>query len=375
MTTTIINQYNPDYVSPPGDTLEEVLEERGITQAELAQRMGIPQKTITINEIIKGKEAITGETALQLELVLGIPAHFWNNRERHYREFLARQEEQKRLKSQIDWLKKIPVNELVKRGWINKFKNKTEQLRAVLNFFGVVSPEQWEVLWNKNLAVDFRKSKVYKSDPGALTAWLRQGEIEATKINCQPYNKEEFKSVLHKIRELTILSPELFLDETVSLCANAGVAVVIIPSLSKMSIWGATQWLTPHKALIQLSLRYKKDDHFWFSFFHEAGHILLHSKRKYFLESKQIPIDEKEQEANDFAANFLIPAKDLDAFLKEHNEKNISKKAIQDFAQSLGISPGIVVGRLQKEEVLRFKDCHDLKQNINELIKNTKCGL
>jgi HTH-type transcriptional regulator / antitoxin HigA len=81
---TIINQYNPDYVSPPGETLEEVLEERGIPQAELAERMGIPKKKI--NEIIKGKAAITEDTAIKLELILGIPAHFWNNRERHYRE-------------------------------------------------------------------------------------------------------------------------------------------------------------------------------------------------------------------------------------------------------------------------------------------------
>ena len=83
MSNVIQNQYTPDYVSPPGETLQEVLEERGMSQAELAERTGRPKKTI--NEIINGKAAITPETALQLERVLGIPASFWNNRERRYR--------------------------------------------------------------------------------------------------------------------------------------------------------------------------------------------------------------------------------------------------------------------------------------------------
>ncbi|WP_242046589.1 HigA family addiction module antitoxin [Cylindrospermum sp. FACHB-282] len=129
MESKIQNQYNPDYVSAPGDTLLEVLEERGMTQAELAERTGRPKKTI--NEIIKGKAAITPETALQLELVFNIPASFWNNHERHYREFLAQQEEKKRLKKQVSWLKGIPVTAMIKSGWIRRHQDKVE-LRGCL---------------------------------------------------------------------------------------------------------------------------------------------------------------------------------------------------------------------------------------------------
>ena len=91
MRSAIQNQYNPDYVSPPGDTLLDVLEERGMSQAELAERTGRPRKTI--NEIINGKTAITPDTALQLERVLSIPAQFWSQREQNYQDFLARQRE------------------------------------------------------------------------------------------------------------------------------------------------------------------------------------------------------------------------------------------------------------------------------------------
>jgi addiction module HigA family antidote len=109
MTNTIENRYAPDFISPPGETLAEILEERNMSQSELAQHMGRPRKTI--NEIIKGKAEITIDTALQIELVLGTPARFWIERERLYREYLARKNENQRLKGYLDWLKQIPYQQ------------------------------------------------------------------------------------------------------------------------------------------------------------------------------------------------------------------------------------------------------------------------
>lgn len=78
-----------DLAIPQGELLEEELAERGMSQIELAQRMGRPRQKI--NEIIRGKRAITPETALQLEQVLGIPARLWLGLETDYRLTLARQ--------------------------------------------------------------------------------------------------------------------------------------------------------------------------------------------------------------------------------------------------------------------------------------------
>ena len=360
MESKIQNRYNPDYVYPPGDTLLEVLEERGMTQTELAERIGRPKKTI--NEIINAKAAITPETALQLERVFNIPASFWNNHERHYREFLARQEEQERLKKQVVWLKEIPVSAMIKFGWISRYQDKVEQLREVLNFFAVASPEQWNNIWC-NSQVLFRKSLVYQSDFGDIAAWLRRGEIEAATISCVPYNANKFKETLQKIRTLTLESPEIFQPKVVQLCAEAGVAVVFVPQLPKTRTSGATHWLNSDKALIQLSLRYKTDDHLWFTFFHEAGHILLHGKRDFFLEGTDIVSvenQEKEQEANKFSADILIPSTDLKRFLASVSQ--ISKANIIQFANDIGIAPGIVVGRLQHDDILPPSHCNDLKQ-------------
>lgn len=363
MNSTVQNQYTPDYVSPPGETLEEILEEKGMSQAELAERTGRPKKTIS--EIINGKAAITPETALQLERVLGVSASFWNNRERQYREALAHQEENKRLKNQVSWLKQIPVRDMTEQQWIQFYEDKVTQLREVLNFFAVASPEQWEEIWGKTLTVNYRKSKTFESDDSAVVAWLRKGEIDAESIICADYDASKFKKALQKIRTLTLERPEVFQPEMVKLCANSGVALVFVPQLPKTRTCGATHWLNSKKALIQLSLRYKTNDHFWFSFFHEAGHILLHGKKDVFLEGKDIHDNskqDKETEADNFAADLLIPPDEFRQFIE--SRQRFSKEAIKQFASLIGIAPGIVVGRLQNDKKLQRSHCNDLKQRF-----------
>ncbi|MBN1316097.1 MAG: helix-turn-helix domain-containing protein [Anaerolineales bacterium] len=358
--TRIQNQYTPDYVSPPGETLLELIEEREISQAELSRRMGRPKKTI--NEIIQGKTAITPETALQLERVLNVPANFWNRREQQYRQHLAYVNERERLSSQVEWIKKFPIKAMISFGWIESFEDKIQQLKELLKFFGVASPEQWEKYWNQ-CSVAFRKTSAFQSDLEALAAWLRQGEIESQKIECQPYDSKKFREVLEESRQLTIEPPDVFQEKLVCWCATAGVSVVFVPQVPKARVSGATRWLTPKKAVIQLSLRYKKDDHLWFSFFHEAGHILFHSKRDIFLENDEVN-GKNEEEANDFAARILIPPTKFAKFLRQHEGFYSNKRAIKDFAKEIGIAPGIVVGRLQHDRVIPYSHCNDLKRTF-----------
>ncbi|MCL4440487.1 MAG: HigA family addiction module antitoxin [Firmicutes bacterium] len=308
-----LNQYQPETVTPPGDTLLETIEALGISQAELAQRMERPVKTI--NEIIKGKAMITPDTALQLERVLGIPASFWQNREQNYREYLARREEGKRLQEQVEWLSQIPVATLIKLGWVKSSKDKVEQLKAVLDFFGVASPEAWRNLWTSPQAV-FRKSTAFQADPGAVASWLRKGELVAQTIPCKPFEETKFKEALKTVRQITRQKPEDFIPEVVRICADAGVAVVFVPELPRSRVSGATRWLNPSKALIQLSFRYNSDDQLWFTFFHEASHILRHGKRRVFLEGDGM--DEKlEQEADRFARDLLIPPRAYNGLLEQ----------------------------------------------------------
>jgi HTH-type transcriptional regulator/antitoxin HigA len=354
------NRYSPDYALAPGETLRETIEAIGMSQVELAERTGRPKKTI--NGVVMGKVALTPDTALQLERVLGIPASFWNNLERQYQEVLARQEENSRLEQQLDWLTSIPVIAMKKLGWIRAEETPIDQLREVLRFFAVAYPDQWNALWQSPRAI-FRRSPAFESNPGAVAAWLRQGEIEAQQIQCAPFDADRFRRVLVEVRKLTKEPPEVFHEEVVRLCAEAGVAVVFVPELPGTRVSGATRWLSPAKALIQLSLRYKTDDHLWFTFFHEAGHILLHGKREIFLENDgSSGTEDKEAEVNRFAADLLINPDDLSFFTT--GRRYFSKVDIADFAQQIGIAPGIVVGRLQHDNCLAPQDCNGLKRRF-----------
>jgi len=362
--------YSPDYAVPPGDTLLEVMESLGITQAELAERTGRPTKTI--NEIIKGKAAITPETALQLERVMGVPASLWNNLEQNYRTALARAAERERLEGQIKRLEGIPVRPLVRMKWVEEHSDPVSQLQAILSFFGVASIEAWQDLWGGvKRATAFRQSLAYQSDYAVIAAWLRKGELDARTIQCQPFDPSRFRDTLEEARGLTA-DPRSIPGKLVTLCAAAGVAVTFVPELPKLRLWGATRWLTPDKALIQLSLRYKTDDHVWFTFFHEAGHVLLHGKRTVFVENTPVGVqptrdpqtgtpqggDEEEAQANKFAADFLIPPDRYGEFVEAGSKSCV---AIQAFAKDLGIASGIVVGRLQHDEVIPYNACNGLK--------------
>lgn len=340
------NEYTPDYVSPPGETLQELLAERQMSQAELARRTGRPDKTI--NEIIQGKAALTPQTALQLEHVLGIPAGFWNNREQTYRAFLAAQAERAELQEQADWLHCFPVKEMAQRGWIKFHEDIVEQIRELLKFFGVASPAQWQAsLATSDVA--YRRSPAFRSQPHALSAWLRQGELLAQRINCEPYQADKFYQALTEARSLTKLEPDTFIPELQMRCAAAGVAVIFVEEVSGARVSGATRWLNSQKALLQLSFRYQHDDQVWFSFFHEAGHVLLHGKRQVFIEEEGAE-DEQEEEANQFAANLLIPKGALQSFLdRQIPGRYPSKQSLIEFAEEQGIAPGIVVGRLQHD--------------------------
>jgi len=350
------NQFNPDYAVPPGETLLETIESIDMSQAELAERTGRPRKTI--NEIIKGKAAIMPETALQFERVLGTPAGFWNNLERNYQETQARTNEQRRLQGQINWLKKMPVNALIKMGWAKKHSDKVQQLQDVLNFFGVASPEQWETRW-MGAQVSYRTSKVFQNDPYAIAAWLRMGELTARNISCKPFDALKFKNALLNIRHLTVKPPEDFQQEVIRLCADTGVAAAFVPEIPGIRACGATWWVNPSKAVIQLSFRYKTADQLWFSFFHEAGHILLHGKKEVFIEGDGKT--SKEDEADKFASDFLIPPKQYKQFILMGK---CSKVAIQQFSSEFGIAPGIVVGRLQHDSKLHHSHCNDLKKRF-----------
>jgi HTH-type transcriptional regulator/antitoxin HigA len=364
MTSRLTNEYAPDRVSPPGDTLAEALAALAMTQAELASRLGRPRKTV--NEIIKGKAAIEPETALQLESVLGTPATFWMEREARYRESLARQARRRTLVAGGDWARQFPFVDMAKLGWVPADVPNADRVAALLRFFGVASTDAWQDLWRAR-EVAFRRSLRRHGKQGAVTAWLRRGEIEAQTLGCAPFDPERFRTALSTARSLTREGPAVFQPRITELFAVAGVALVWVPELKGAPISGATRWLSDQKALIQLSLRYKSDDQLLFSLFHEAAHVLLHPKRAEFIEGagQDTPA---EREADRFAADHLIPPEEYDRLLA--NPPSVER--ITACAERIGVAPGIIVGRLQHDGHIRFHEGNGLKRRLRWLTAGRK---
>lgn len=357
------SNWTPDWAVPPGDTLLEALQDRGMTQSELAHRMARPLKTV--NEIIKGKAAITSETAIQLERALGISARFWTGLESNYRDTLARQEAQVELAANTSWITGFPIADLVRHNLMSRGSSKSETLANLLSYLGVSSPAAFDRHW-LDAAASFRSSPTFMASPKAVAAWLRWGEVEAAKVDCPPFDARRLRQVLEEIRPLTRRGPFMqILNRVKTMCAEAGVVVLLVPEFKGTHLNGAARWLG-NKVVIQLSLRHKSDDQFWFTFFHEAGHVLSPSRRRDFVDAPpaQTPgdVDSEEETANRFARDALIPLPDYEAFVEAGD---FSKTAVSRFAERQQIAAGIVVGRLQRDELLPPSHLKDLKKPIH----------
>jgi HTH-type transcriptional regulator/antitoxin HigA len=342
-----------DLAIPPGEYLEEVLEDIGISQAELARRMGRPSQAI--NEIIHGEKAVTPETALQLEQVVGVPAHIWTGLESEYRLILAKQKQLHELEAEKELLPSYPYSDLCKLGLVENTRDKIKKVCELRRFFSVSSLLNIKTV--KEFSPAFRQVEKESLSQESLAAWLRAGHLIAERTEVAAVDKAKLEASIPVLRQLTrTVEPEIVLNEIKTILANCGVALVFVPSFKKSYTTGATYWLKD-KAVIMMSMRGAWSDIFWFSLFHEIAHILKHDKRVTFLENgKHDPrYVIQEQEADEFAQKTLIPADEYSRFKKSFD---FSADAIASFAEQIGIFPGIVTGRLQNDKLLPYTINH-----------------
>ncbi len=336
--------FQPNIAIHPGETLQEILESMNMSQAELAERVGLALKTV--NEIIQSKNPITPETANKFSAVFGMSAQFWNNLQRDYDETLARIERNKTIQCELPYLERFfCYRELVNLNYVSKTSDKLEKVTNLLNFFGVSSLS----LVSKIHFVAFKKVKHKDLSSESLAAWLRCGELNAQKQveNIKTFDKESIKQSLQNLRDLTVEPVEVFREKMVKICSESGIIVTFVPYFKNTYVNGATRWINSNNPLIQLSLRGSYADSFWFTFFHELGHIIKHGKKDQFVELENCKdLDVKEQEADEFAQELLIPKSKYAAFI---NEKNFSPSRIQQVAKKLNVDVGILAGRLARD--------------------------
>jgi HTH-type transcriptional regulator / antitoxin HigA len=354
MTTT---EFRPDYAPCPGELVTEYLEMLGISARALARRCGRSAKLMS--EILTGKATLEPETALQLERVLNVEATIWLQMEAAYRLLIARKEEQAQMAHAIAWARTFPMADLYKRKILARTRNDADTVQQLLRFFGVASVNACQE-YATSLGVSYRHSPSFDSNRNALFTWLRMGEVEANQMSCADYDRTAFLAALRTIRGLTTKPIDEFLPAMTEACAEAGVVFLIVRPLSGMAVSGVSRWLGPRKALIQQTLRHMANDHFWFTFFHEAAHLLLHSRKNVFVDGGPSggTNDTEEDEANRWAAEFLVPPRSMADFI---NQSEFNPQRVRRFAAEIGVAPGIVVGQLQQYGVIEYSRFNQLK--------------
>ena len=332
-----IQQFVPEWAIPPGEILQGELDARHMSQAQLAARTGLSTKHL--NQVIKGVVPLSPDTAVLLELALGVPSYVWNGLEVSYQDRLTHEKAKNRLQQFASWLSRFKVPELKKRGVITA-TDKILQVEEMLRFFGVVSPDAFEKAWKDPLAMSFRRAQIHKVDPYATAVWLRLGEIQAEKIDCGPFDPGALRKGLPRIRQLTKLKDAEGFARLQSQCATVGVAVVFVPEIKGSRASGATKWLSSERVMIVLSDRYKHADGVWFTLFHELAHVLLHPRRQMYVDLDEGDDgDGVESEADQFASAQLLPG------VSDEDVEGLSLGGMRNLASAKNVGEGIVAGR------------------------------
>lgn len=294
----------------PGETLDEKLQEMGMGVKEFATRVSKPEKTIIA--VLKGKSSITPDMAVAFEMVTKIPAHMWLRHQKSYDEFIARKKREKTLKEGMRWAKKFPYAEISSLGWFSGINDTHGDEKNIVDtlctFFAVSSPKGWEDFYlNQRLRVAFSITLAEACDPYALSAWLRQGEIQAGEISIEAkYTAKLLRGILNDVVEIRKSGASNYQEVLASLLGNAGVKMVFTETLSSAPVKGCARYIYGGPC-IQLAKKFENEDDFWNTLFHEIGHILLHGKKDIFMENVNYgdKDPEKEKEADEFATLWM----------------------------------------------------------------------
>ena len=336
---------------PPGSTIKECLSDRLMTQKEFSLRMDMSEKHIS--KLMNGSVQLTSDMAFRLEMVLGVPAEYWMNLEAIYRKKLQFIEEENLMAEEKNILDQIPYHEMAKLGWVENTRDWKERILNLRKYFEIVSLKKLDDHLFSEIA--FRKMSYTKKSEYSSMAWAQKVKLESRKVETNEVDVTLLNECLNEIRSMTILRPEEFYLRLKDLLSECGIALVLLPHLSGSSVHGAT-FNMKKKIVLGLTVRGKDADKFWFSLFHELGHIVY----------RLMGIScSDEHDADEFARNMLIPVDEYREFIEKNR---FAESDIRHFADRIGIDPGIVVGRLQKDKYIRFNQLNDLKKQYELLI-------
>lgn len=348
--------YVPENFYHPGVHLKEFIESQGMTQADFALRAGVSEKHVS--QIISGKAGISEQMALLIERVVGGGAAMWVNLDSAWRLQEARKKLAEHDAAETEWTTQFPVRELRARGQITAARKGPQLVRDLCAFFGVAGREQWEAA-NPTAAAQFRQSPALRSSLFAQATYVRACTVRALSIETAPYRRERFEAAVRNIRGRLGEDPATLLRDAAPLLADAGVALVLEPGYSGAVLSGAVFWPQRTKAVLALTGRFKTADHLWFTFLHEAGHIILHRDRS--VVEVEGATGDLEREADTFARQQLI---NPDAYRALSADGKPTLSQIQAVAATHALPPDSLIGMLQHDRIVRFEEYRELKRPV-----------
>lgn len=329
---------------------------RGLAARDVAEHLH--GGMASLRSLLDGTGSIDKLQAIALAENLGGTVSFWLKRQANYEAALERAVDVATAIESDNWLL-LPVPGERPRGRLSAEKRRAE-VRRRLTFFNVGTLKAWQARYGRICSDTlFRKSEAFTSDSAAILMWLRTGELAADIIDTRSWNPGNLRDRLDEIRKLSkIKHPGSFLPKLKELCSEAGVAVVAKRAPQGCPASGASRMVAPDKAMILLSFRGLSDDKFWFTVFHEIGHLLQHGACT-FVDSDMEDVDEVEREANQFASDCIVPKRNADEF----RQLEPARDEVVRFSVRVGIAPGLTVGQMQHRKMIRQDQMNYLKRH------------
>jgi len=355
-----IIEYKEIVAIHPGSYIADIIEDMEISQAEFAARMGTTTKTLSC--LLNGQANISNDLAKKLSVMLGTSIDIWLNLQSTYDKKLIEIQQVKDFEEQEEVAKAIDYKYFVELAGLPSAKSMRERVANLCKYFKI---SDLRIMLEPDFLVNYRTGISNISEKNIINskAWIQTAINVSQSIETESYNPEKLKSYLPEIRSMTIQKPEVFLPRMREIFAQCGVAFVLLPHLKNSGVNGAVKWMNDERVVLAINNRGLDADKFWFSLFHEIRHVLQRKIKTVFVsynEKEMMDANDKlEADANNFASNYLISVAALRRFAPS---KYTSDNEIVAFANSIGIHPGIVAGRLQHEKIIPQNRCSKLKE-------------
>lgn len=355
-----VKEYKDIVAFHPGYYIADIIEDMGMSQVEFATRMGTTTKTLSY--LLNGQANISNDLAKKLSVMLGTGVDVWLNLQSTYDQKLIEIQQMKDFDAQETIARLIDYKYFIDVAGLPPVRDIRDKVANLCKYLKVAD---LQIMLEPDFLVNYRSGISEFSEKNLINskAWIQTAINYSHHIKTAPYNAEKLKSYLPELRSMTVQNPEVFLPRMEEIFSQCGVAFVLLPHLKNSGVNGAVKWLSEDRVVLAMNNRGLVADKFWFSLFHEIKHVLQRKIKTVFIsytEKEMIEANNQlEEEANNFATEFLIPAKEMRRFAPT---KYTSDDEIVAFAERIGIHPGIVAGRLQHDDILPPNRCSKLKE-------------